>query len=132
MSCKTSHLFLFLSILLFASCIKEPEPPCTDFTLPGEWILTKIKGLSYTAYFPKDGEYIQKLEIGDSTWREFIYDSLVMESIYTVHYDTTGSTLYRGQITFNNQIAKGFAFEGCSLILSGVFEDSVDVYYERE
>jgi hypothetical protein len=89
---KTTYLYLSLNILLFASCTKEPESICTDFTFPGEWILTKIEGLSGTTYFPEDGGYINTIEIGDSTWRELINDSLVIESIYTVHYDSTGQS----------------------------------------
>ena len=110
MPANQSNILFILCILFLTSCTKETETTCTDFTLPGEWILTKINGLSGTTYFPEDGGYIEIIEIGDSTWREFINDSLVFESIYTIHYDTTGSILYRGHITFNNQFFKGFMY----------------------
>ena len=132
MPTKNTFIFFILGILFLASCTKEPDLTCTNTTFPGEWILTKIEGVSGTTYFPEDGGYIKKIEIGDNTWREFINDSLIIESIYTIHRDSTGSIFYHGQLTFNNQNAKSFSFTGCLLIFSGGWNDSPEIYYERK
>jgi hypothetical protein len=131
MPTKITFIFFILGILILASCAKEPEEPaCNDFTLPGVWIWTKTEGLSGTNYAPEG--YINKIEIGDSTWREFVNDSLIFESMYTVRYDSTGYLLHQGDIFFNNQFAKGFLFAGCSLIFMGGWNDSPEIYYERK
>ena len=129
---QTTSTFLFLCLLTIFSCTEESDPSCMNSNFPGAWTWTKSVGGVGSAYItPENSGYTLKIEIGDSTWREFKNDSLVRESLYTIHYDSIGAP-YRGWLSFDNQQSKGFSFVGCSLILSGVFEDSLDSYYERK
>ncbi len=130
-----AFIFSFSGCLLALLACTDEGPkvvPCNESNIVDEWIWVKSEGGVGGLYLtPENTGWNIRLEIGDSTWREFRNDTLIFDRKYTFKPDTN-RLFYGGNINFENPPSNYVEIVHCLLELQYGFSDTPINYYRRK
>jgi len=80
-----SIYFFILLVTVSIGCNKETDCPESNNDLKGEWIwVESVGGIGGWTLTPESQNVTKKLVIDDATFSEFVNDSLIFKSTYTL------------------------------------------------